>query len=143
MPAKKAVKKVVKKVVAPKKTTTKKVAKKSTTSKSVVPKKKTVSKKTATRTEDKACACTTLCKPEESFWVNKGPVVSSVAELKQALAEMTAAQYTYHTKRNGNDFAEWLRHCLNDETHAVALEKAKTKAAAVRALSSGCCENGK
>lgn len=140
MPAKKTVKKVVNKVVAPKKTATKSVAKKSTATKRAVAKKKTVSKKAITRVQDKACACTTMCKPEESFWVNKGPVVSSVAELKQALSDMSATQYSYHTKRNGNDFAQWLRHCLDDEAHAVALEKAKTKAAAVSALSSGCCE---
>ena len=120
-----------------KKTTTR-TAKKKTTSKKAA--KKVVRKPGTARTKRAQQASTrqTCCTPQEAFWVHDGPVVVSLAELRQALRGMSARQYAYHTTRNGNDFARWIRDCLHDDEHALCIEKAKTKTGAVRALSMTC-----
>lgn len=137
-------KKVVKKVA---KTTAKpavvSVAKKSVAQGAVkkTPTKKTITKK-STQAEPKVtgCACVSTCAPEQAFWVNQGPVVDSIARLKDALQSMTEEQFAYHTLREGNDFARWVRECLDDAERAARLERATTKAAAVKALNGVCCK---
>ena len=109
---------------------TKHVAKK-TTRKSVP--KKSVKKAAC----DGACACKQTAAPDECFWVNNGPVVATLGELRVALESMSAAQYRYHT-RGGNDFAQWVRDCFGADACAKKLEKATTKTRAAAALS-GCC----
>ena len=116
----------------------KKSAKDSLSTKVAVPKERSASSRKQTRVS--ACSCVTRCTPEEAFWINNGPVVSSVAELRDAIAKISVEQYQYHTTREGNDFARWLRDCLGDAARAKSLESAKTKAAAVRALSGTCCK---
>lgn len=74
--------------------------------------------------------------PEESFWVNNGPVCCSIAELREAIKEMSDEQYAYHTRRDGNDFARWLSESLGHHECAQKLSRAKTRAGAVRALAS-------
>lgn len=105
------------------------------------PTKKTVAKKSA-KTAPKAgsCACVVTCPPEQAFWINQGPVVDSIARLKEALLTMTEEQFAYHTLREGNDFARWVRECLDDAERAARLERATTKAAAVKALTGVCCK---
>ncbi len=118
-PAKKAVaKKVTKKAVAKKSP-----AKKSTKKKSVVA---------------RACGCKKRCDAEQVFWVNNGPVVHSLEDLLHAVREMSNEQFAYHTKRNGNDFANWVRDCLADRANATKLRKARTRVGAVRVLTSVC-----
>jgi len=139
MPTKKTAARATKKVAAKK--TAKQAVKKSTApakkrTNEARGTKKTSKKKTSA---PKGCACKQACAVEEAFWVNNGPVVMSVSELRVAIKGMTAEQYKYHTAREGNDFARWLRDCLHDDTHAVALERAKSKAGALKALASPCC----
>jgi len=132
MPTKKKVTKAAKKAV--KKATKKAVATKKTVKKAA---KKTVKK--ATRSAKKAaCVCKKNCKAEEAFWVNNGPVVESLSGLKRALKEMSDEQYTYHTKRDGNDFAQWIEHCLCDKGSASRVRKARSRTGAVRALAGKC-----
>lgn len=128
-----------------KKTASKKTAAAAKTKKADAPKssKKTVKraapKKKASRAPVRtSCPCTTVCKAEEAFWVNNGPVVHSVAELKVVLGELSNEQFEYHTKRAGNDFACWLRDCLGDAATAERLEKARGRSGALRALSCSC-----
>lgn len=106
-----------------------------------VPAKKTVAKKSV-KASPKAvgCACVVTCAPGQAFWINQGPVVDSIARLKDALQTMTEEQFAYHTLREGNDFARWVRECLDDAERAARLERATTKSAAVKALSGVCCK---
>jgi hypothetical protein len=120
-----ATKKIVKKEV-PKKVV-KKVVQKTT--------KKVLVKKS---TSACSCVCKKTCKPAQAFWVNNGPVVNSVETLLKALKEMTDEQFVYHTKREGNDFVNWIKDCLNDIDCAKALKKAQTRTGAVRVLSREC-----
>jgi hypothetical protein len=112
------------KKVTTKKAPTKRVAKKAPT--------KNVAK------VPKLCACTEVCRPEESFWINYGPVVNSISALRDAIKAMSEEQYRYHTTRGTNDFASWIRHCFTNEAVAGRVEKATTKAGAVKALAQ-CC----
>jgi hypothetical protein len=122
---------------APKQVSKSVVAKKMVAKKIVA--KKVPVKKTATKAVcGTGCACTKKCQPTQAFWVNNGPVLKSVDELLKALKEMSDEQYAYHTKRDGNDFAIWIRDCLNDVQCAKDLKNAKTRVGAIRILSGKC-----
>lgn len=47
--------------------------------------------------------------PEKSFWVNKGPVLKNIVELKNALIKMDQRTFGYHVNKNKNDFATWIK----------------------------------
>jgi len=127
---KKAIKKKLAKVPAKKKNT-KSVAKKA-------PKKS--AKKVVKRTVAKRkTSCKKKCRSPHAFWVNNGPVFKTVDGLIDALKEMSDEQFAYHTKRGeGNDFAKWIKECLCDSSCATHLKKVRTRAGAVRVLSSKC-----
>lgn len=110
--------------------------------------KKVVSKKQATKPRAKKVVrpmkkeehvCNQTCNPEHSFWVNNGPVVSTVCDLREAIKSMSDEQYQYHTLRAGNDFASWVRDCVGDAKLAERLAQSKTRAAAARVLGT-CCK---
>ena len=75
---------------------------------------------------------------EQCFWINNGPVIKKITELKKAIAEMSDEQYAYHTKRDGNDFAKWAEDVIQCPECANSLKKSRTRKGAVRALQS-CC----
>jgi acyl-homoserine lactone acylase PvdQ len=96
-------------------------------------------KKTAKKTKtNKSCSCKAKCTSKQAFWVNNGPVVHSVQELLEALKDISDEQYAYHTKREGNDFATWVKDCLKDDAAATSLKKVRSRAGAVRVLSEKC-----
>jgi len=79
-----------------------------------------------------------------SFWVHQGPVLRSLVDLVKFLEIITAEQFAYHGKRNstaagtdGNDFSRWVAEVLQDKTCAMALARAKTSVAALRAVRRG------
>lgn len=114
------------------------------TKKKTVAKKATVKKVAQKRVARKRavaapCVCTQVCSPEYSFWVNNGPVVCSVAELRDAIEGMSDDQYSYHTTRNGNDFAAWIRDCMGNVALAERVARAGNRTEAVRVLSA-CCK---
>ncbi len=128
--------------------------KKTSSAASKAPKKALVSKKVAVAVvqpkakatkkqagkKQAGCICVRTCSPEESFWVCDGPVVQSLEHLRSALKDMSEAQFAYHTRRDGNDFARWIRDCLKDDACARRVEKAKTRTTTIRALKSTCCK---
>lgn len=88
----------------------------------------------------------TLCGPcmfespqDKAFWVNNGPVVSTLEGLREALKTMSDEQFAYHTKRAGNDFARWVDEVLCHGHCAKKLMKAPTRDHAVRAIASCNC----
>lgn len=83
--------------------------------------------------------CVQQCKPEHSFWVNNGPVVDSVCGLHDAIEAMSDETYQYHTTRNGNDFASWIKFCIGDSLLAGRVAKAKSRVEAAHILA-GCCK---
>jgi|GEM_PF-2867973 len=127
-----------KKKTATKKTTTKRA---SVTARRAVKKTaaKTTKRKVASkrRTTTKVCGCKP-CPEGQSFWVHNGPVVDSIPALKTAVKKMSVAQYRYHTTRNGNDFAKWIRGSLSCESCARKVERARTKQGLVKVLDTAC-----
>ncbi len=92
-------------------------------------KKSTIKKTTLAREKQKSALPPELC-----FWVCDGPVVDSLLNLKKALLYMSDKQFTFHTARAGNDFARWAREVVGCIGCAERLEKAKTRAGAIRAI---------
>lgn len=73
--------------------------------------------------------------PENCFWVNFGPVLKNLRELRDALAHgMSDAQFAHHVGPGKNDFATWVEGILEDPACAQALRRAKTRPAALRAV---------
>lgn len=97
-----------------KKATVKKTAKKSVVKKAVLPKKKPL----------------IFSDNQTSFWVQDGQILNSLVALRDAFATMTKATYHYHTSLDHNDFATWVALVLDDDACAIALQSAKTPAAA-------------
>lgn len=112
---------------------TKRVVVKKVEAKKVVAKKAVAKKVQAT-----VCSCSKQCQTAQAFWVNNGPILTSVEDLLKALKEMSDEQYAYHTKRDGNDFVNWIRDCLHDAQCAKDLKNAKTRVGAIRILSGKC-----
>ena len=73
--------------------------------------------------------------PDRCFWINYGPVVRNLRELRDALAQSVSdAQFSHHVGEGRNDFANWVEAVLDDAACAQALRRAKTRVAALRAV---------
>lgn len=72
--------------------------------------------------------------PECAFWMNNGPVVRNLVELKDALTSISDELYDYHTKRDGNNFSKWIDEVLKNAECAKRLLGAKTRQEAIRII---------
>jgi len=104
----------------------KKMKKKKTVPKKTTP-KKTASKKVKTKVLKSA-------PDNQRFWVNNGPVLKNLVELKDALKKVTKEQFDFHTKREGNDFANWVKDILHLRGLADKITKTKTRKDLVRTI---------
>lgn len=68
---------------------------------------------------------------EMCFWVNNGPALSSMKDLRDALRAMNEEQFLYHTGMGRNDFSAWVLNALCDKKCADDLLKAKNKKTAL------------
>ena len=76
--------------------------------------------------------------PDRCFWVNYGPVLKDLRELRDALAHgISDAQFAYHVGPGKNDFANWVEAVLDDAACAKALRRARTRSGARRAVAAG------
>lgn len=71
---------------------------------------------------------------DQLFWVNDGPVVKNLRELINALKKITREQFDFHTKRDGNDFARWIRDVLRQGPLATKIRRIKTKEGLANAI---------
>lgn len=72
------------------------------------------------------------------FWVNCGPVLKDLRELRDALQHsISEAQFAHHVGARKNDFANWVEAVLDDIACAKALRRAKTRVGALRAVERG------
>jgi hypothetical protein len=73
--------------------------------------------------------------PDKCFWVNYGPILKDLRDLRDALnGGMSDIQFAHHVGAGKNDFAAWVEQVLGDAACAAALRKARTPAAALRAV---------
>jgi len=61
-----------------------------------------------------------------SFWVNNGPILRNLKDLKDALLNMNQETFSYHVNKEKNDFAVWVKDTLKNNTLAKKLLKTKT-----------------
>lgn len=69
-----------------------------------------------------------------SFWVNNGPVLKNIPDLKNALLGMSEDTFKYHVNKEKNDFADWVRDILKDNVLANKLAKTKTLKSTIKAV---------
>jgi hypothetical protein len=90
--------------------------------------------KTRKVTAKKATQTLMQAPDDQCFWVNNGPILKNAADLYYALKEMGDEQYDYHTKRDGNDFANWVDSALGETALAHKLARIRTRKGAITIL---------
>ena len=88
--------------------------------------KKTKQKLVAINAEDELC-----------FWVNNGPVLKNLEDLKNALEKISEETFKYHVNKGKNDFASWVKNVLNDKILANKLARIKTVKTMTKTIEEG------
>jgi len=89
-------------------------------------------KKTSRKRSIRKVAVVSL--PEEAFWINGGPIVQSLSELKEVLMHISDLQFDYHVSKDKNDFAVWIASSLGNKLCAKKVKKAKTRTECIRVM---------
>lgn len=92
-----------------------------------------VGKKTKAPAAERPRSATATAEGLQCFWVNGGPVVCTLLDLRQALAAMSDEQYMHHTDGR-NDFAAWVRDVFNDVECAHLCGEAQARAELIAVL---------
>ena len=71
---------------------------------------------------------------ESCFWINNGPVLKNLKDLKVSLLTMSKEAFSYHVSKEKNDFADWIKEVLEDNVLANKLAKTKTLKSTVKAI---------
>jgi len=71
---------------------------------------------------------------ELCFWINNGPILRNLKDLKNALKKINEETFKYHVNKEKNDFADWVKNVLNDKTLANKLVKIKTVKTMTKAI---------
>lgn len=72
---------------------------------------------------------------QSSFWVNNGPILRNLKDLKDALLNMNKETFGYHVNKEKNDFAVWVKDALKNNALAKKLSKTKTVENMIEAIS--------
>ncbi|MCK4592124.1 hypothetical protein KAT63_01640 [Candidatus Parcubacteria bacterium] len=73
-------------------------------------------------------------KDESCFWINNGPVLKNLKDLKESLLIMSKETFSYHVNKEKNDFAAWIKEALEDSALANKLAKTKTLKPTIKAV---------
>lgn len=71
---------------------------------------------------------------EKVFYCRDGRVLKNLHELSAALRTMTVETFNHHVTADRNDFSNWIKDVIGDETLAEDLRNAEDKADATRRL---------
>ncbi len=143
---KKMTKKATRKIPAKKKASVKKgvikSAVKKVSKKAPARKKSVISKKTKTSTKKKRSNKKTLiiATSDQCFWINEGPAVRDLVELRDILSEINKEQFIHHVNSMKNDFASWVEEVLCDEKCANNIRRSKTVSAMVKNIEKALLE---
>lgn len=96
--------------------------------------KKATTKSAPKKSASKAKKQMTVVSGNMCFWVNNGPILSSIKDLHGALQKMSDVQYSHHVSKTKNDFASWVKTVLHETDCAAGLLKAKNKSEAVKCV---------
>jgi hypothetical protein len=73
--------------------------------------------------------------PEEySFRCSDGRTLRNMQELREALISMTDETFVYHANAKKNDFANWVRDIIKDESLAEDVQEASNRARATKTV---------
>lgn len=65
---------------------------------------------------------------DKVFWCRDGRVFHNLAELEQGLNNMDEATFQHHVPGDHNDFTNWVRDVVGDQTPARRLSRCHTPA---------------
>ena len=88
--------------------------------------KKAKQKLTAINAENELC-----------FWINNGPILRNLKDLKNALKKISEETFKYHVNKEKNDFANWVKNVLGDKILANKLAKIKTVKITTKTIEEG------
>jgi hypothetical protein len=66
-------------------------------------------------------------RPENSFWINNGPIINNLKHLPKAVEEIDETTFVHHVNSEKNDFSSWIQDCIGDMKLAQDLRKIRTK----------------
>lgn len=69
---------------------------------------------------------------DKCFWINEGPSVKDLIELRNALLGIKKEQFIHHVNGIKNDFAIWVEEVLQDNVCASGIRKAKSKTGIIK-----------
>jgi len=84
-------------------------------------------------TKPKVMSITRIEGPE-CFWVNHGPVVSSLPDLLDAVEHMSDETFKHHIQGGQNDFVVWIDEVLGEHKLAKRLKRLKSRKGFAKAL---------
>lgn len=65
--------------------------------------------------------------PDKNFWINDGPIIKNIVELRDALSNILNEKFRYHVNIDKDDFGLWIDKVLKDKNLAKKLSMTKTK----------------
>lgn len=74
---------------------------------------------------------------ELCFWINNGPILKNLKDLKNALKEISEETFKCHVDKGKNDFADWVKNVLGDKILANKLARIKTIKTMIKAVEEG------
>lgn len=71
---------------------------------------------------------------DKCFWVNNGPVLRNLRELRDLIDELPRETFRHHVNSDRNDFANWIRFVIGDEALAEKLDLIRTQRQTFRTI---------
>ena len=85
-------------------------------------------------TQEAARKFLTNVRPENSFWINNGPIINNLKNLPKAIEQIDDTTFMHHVNIEKNDFSKWITDCIGDTKLAEDLRKIRTKEEFVKKL---------
>ena len=71
---------------------------------------------------------------EHCFWSCDGSIARNLEDLKNVLLKMDKKCFIYHVNKEKNDFANWVKEVLGDDSLSNKLRKIKTIKTTVKVI---------
>lgn len=85
-------------------------------------------------TKDEARRYLNDAAPEQSFWVNNGPILKNMEELVNVLPQISDEIFRHHVNSEKNDFSTWINEVIGDKKLANDLLSSKSKDSALQKI---------
>ena len=87
-------------------------------------------------TKDEARRYLSDISPEQSFWINNGPILKNIEELSNVLPSISEEIFRHHVNGEKNDFSKWVGDVIGDKKLANDLLSSKNKESALKKVRS-------